>query len=199
MNDGELAQLVLEGRDNLNPLAKEALDRELQSRGLAQKLAADSPASCFVATDSERHVYRLKWWVRAGYLFLGILLGGAGLTLVFIAIVNRGSPGGLDLRSFIAMILCPFLGYVFLSLALRSKVTLEGDRLTVRYAFGEDSAQINKIVGYRIVSSRTGTYWALRLRNGGSITILRSYAVDDYFRNLISQLKPLTHEKDTTD
>jgi hypothetical protein len=89
------------------------------------------------------------------------------------------------------MILCPLLGYLFLSLALRSKVTLEGDRLTVRYAFGEDSAQIGKIVGYRIVRSRTGTYWALRLRNGGSITIMRTYAVDDYFRDFISRLEPL--------
>ncbi len=141
--------------------------------------------------DSERHVYTLKWWVRAGYLFLGVLLGGSGLTLVVIAILNRGWPGGLDLRSFAAMILCPLLGYVFLSLALRSKVILEGDRLTVRYAFGEDSAHIGKVVGYRIVRSRGGTYWALRLRNGGSITIMRSYAVDDYFRDFISRLKPL--------
>jgi hypothetical protein len=148
--------------------------------------------------DSERHVYRLKWWVRAGYLILGILLGGSGLTLVVIAILNRGWPGGPDLRSFAAMILCPLLGYVFLSLALRSKVILEGDRLTVRYAFGEDSAQIGKIVGYRIVRSRTGTYWALRLRNGGSITIMRSYAVDDYFRDFISRLEPLRDENEPT-
>jgi hypothetical protein len=96
------------------------------------------------------------------------------------------------------MILCPLLGYVFLSLALRSKVILEGDRLTVRYAFGEDSAQIGKIVGYRIVRSRTGTYWALRLRNGGSITIMRSYAADDYFRDFISRLKPLGDEDEPT-
>ena len=144
--------------------------------------------------DSERHVYRLKWWVRAGYLFLGILLGGCGLTLVFIAIMNRGWPGGFDLRSFVAMILCPLLGYVFLALAMRSKVILEGDRLTVRYALGEDSAQIGKIVGYRIVHSRTGKYWALKLRSGGPITIMQSYAVDDYFRDFISQLKPLGKE-----
>ena len=45
MSDGELAQLVSEGRDNLNPLAREALDRELRSRGLAEKLAEDLPAS----------------------------------------------------------------------------------------------------------------------------------------------------------
>ena len=148
--------------------------------------------------DSERHVYRLKWWVRAGYLFLGTLLGGSGLTLVAITILNRGWPGGADLRAFVATILCPLFGYVFLSLALRSKVILEGDRLTVRYAFGEDSAQIDKIVGYRIVRSRSGTYWALRLRNGGSITIMRSYAVDDYFRDFISQLKPLRSEHEPT-
>jgi hypothetical protein len=147
--------------------------------------------------DSERHVYRLKWWVQAGYLFLGILLGGSGLTLVVVTILNRGWPGGPDLRSFVAMILCPLLGYVFLGLALRSKVILEGDRLTVPYAFGEDSTQTDKIVGYRIVRSRTGIYWALRLRNGGSITIMRSYAVDDYFRDFISRLKPLGDDERT--
>ena len=148
-----------------------------------------------VAMDSERHVYRLKWWVRAGYLFLGVLLGGGALTLVFIAIMNRGWPGGPDLRSFAAMILCPLLGYVFLALALRSKVILEGDRLTVRNVFGDASTKIGKIVGYRIVRSRNGSYWALKLRSGGSITIMRSYAVDDYFRDFISGLKPL-REKD---
>jgi hypothetical protein len=148
--------------------------------------------------DSECHVYRLKWWVRAGYLLLGILLGGSGLTLVVITILNGGWPGGFDLRSCAGMILCSLLGYVFLGLALRSKVILEGDRLTVRYAFGEDSAQIGKIVGYRIVRSRTGTYWALRLPNGGSITIMRSYAVDDYFRDFISRLKPLKDEDQPT-
>jgi len=146
--------------------------------------------------DSERHVYRLKWWVRAGYFLLGILLGGSGLTLVAIAILNRGWASGVDLRSFAAMILCPLLGYVFLSLALRSKVTLEDDRLTVRYAFGEDSARIDKIVGCRVVRSRSGTYWALRLRNGSSITIMRSYAVDDYFRNFIAGLRPLGKKDD---
>jgi hypothetical protein len=149
---------------------------------------------CFVAMDSERHMYRLKWWVRAGYLFLGVLLGGGGLTLVFIAIMNHGWPGGFDLPSFAAMILCPLLGYVFLALALRSKVILDGDRLTVRYYLGEDSAQIGKIMGYRIVRSNTGTYWALRLRNGDSITIMQSYAVDDYFRDFLSRLKPLGKE-----
>lgn len=145
--------------------------------------------------DSEPHVYRLKWWARAGYLFLGILLGGMGLTLVVITILNRERP---DVRSFAAMMLCSFLGYVFLSLAVRSKVTLEGDRLTVRYAFGEDSAQIEKIMGYRIVRSRSGTYWALRLRNGSSMTIMRSYAVDDYFRDFISRLKPQRDEDEPT-
>jgi hypothetical protein len=156
-------------------------------------------SSNLVSMNSERHVYRLKWWVRAGYLFLSILLGGGGLTLVVITILNRGWPGGPDLRSFVAMIFCPLLGYVFLSLALRSKVILEGDRLTVRYAFGQDSTQIDKIVGYRTVrASRGGTYWALRLRNGRSITIMRSYAVDDYFRDFISQLKPLRGENEPT-
>ena len=147
--------------------------------------------------DSERHVYRLKWWVRAGYLFLGILLGGSGLTLVFIAIMNHGWPGGFDLRSFAAMVLCPLLGYVFLALALRSKVILEGNRLTVRYAIGEDSTQIGKIVGYRIIHSRTGKYWALKLRRGAQITIMQSYAVDDYFRDFIFQLKLLGKADET--
>ena len=146
--------------------------------------------------NSERHVYKLKWWVRAGYLLLGTLLGGTGLTLIFIVVMNRGWPGGFDLRAFAGMTLCSFLGYLFLALALRSKVILEGDLLTVRYAFGEDSAQVSKIVGYRIVQARFGKYWALKQRKGESISILRSFAVDDYFRDFISQLKPLGKEEE---
>jgi len=45
MSDGQLAQLVSEGRDNLTPPAREALDRELQKRGLnEQSLAQEYPA-----------------------------------------------------------------------------------------------------------------------------------------------------------
>jgi hypothetical protein len=45
MSDGELAQLVSEGRDNLNPLAREALERELRNRGLnEERLAQEYPA-----------------------------------------------------------------------------------------------------------------------------------------------------------
>ena len=149
----------------------------------------------FVTMDSERHVYKLKWWAWTGYLFLGILLGGLALILAVIAILGREWP---DLRSFAAMILCSLVGYVFLRLTLRSRVILEGGRLAVRYAFGEDSTQISKIVGYRVVRSRSGTYWALRLRNGSSITIMRSFAVDDYFRDFIAQLRPIADEDEPT-
>src|SRR5215469_997031 len=106
-----------------------------------------SEEMCFVAADSERHVYRPSWWARTGYLLLGILIGGSGLTLVATTVLSPRSPG--DLRSFGAMILCPLVGYGFLSLALRSRVILGGDRLTVRYVFGQDSAQIAKIVPLR--------------------------------------------------
>jgi len=45
MRDGELARLVSEGRDNLTPLAREALERELQNRGLNEEaLAQEYPA-----------------------------------------------------------------------------------------------------------------------------------------------------------
>ncbi len=146
--------------------------------------------------DSERHVYRHKWWVRGGYLFLGLLLSGLSVTLIAIVILNRGRPGGFDLRAFFALIVCPVVGYMFLALALQSKVTLEGDRLTVRYAIGADSTRTGNIVGYRVVHGRNGKYWALRLRNGGSIDILGTYAVDDYYRDFISGLKPLNPEED---
>lgn len=146
----------------------------------------------FVTMDSELHVYRLKWWVWTGYVFLGILLGGLASTLVGIATLSREFP---DFKSLVGILLCSFLSYVFFRLALRSKVILDGDRLTVRNAFGEDSTQVGKLVGYCIVRPRKGgTYWALRLRNGSSIDIMRSYAVDDYFRNFISQLRPIGDE-----
>jgi len=45
MSDGELAQLVSEGCDNLTAPAREALERELQKRGLnAEGLAHENPA-----------------------------------------------------------------------------------------------------------------------------------------------------------
>jgi len=86
------------------------------------------------------------------------------------------------------------LGYLFLAWALRSRVILDGDLLTVRNAIGTDSTLIGEIVGYRIVRDSRLSYWSLKLHNGGRILIERTYSMDDYFHDFISGLKLLEEE-----
>ena len=61
--------------------------------------------------------------------------------------------------------------------------------LSVRYASGEDLAQVSEIEGWR---RESGGGWALQLRgNVRALHIDRRFAVDDVFLDFISKLRNL--------
>ncbi|HTV83098.1 MAG TPA: hypothetical protein VME18_10640 [Acidobacteriaceae bacterium] len=77
--------------------------------------------------------------------------------------------------------------------AMRSRLTVSGSEISVRYASGEDSAQISEIKGWRKEfgdENRSG--WVLRLQDTArSLRIDRDFAVDDFFLDFIARLKDL--------
>jgi hypothetical protein len=76
--------------------------------------------------------------------------------------------------------------------AIGSRLTLTETEISVRYAFGEDSAQLSAIEGWRTEPSRAGPYWVLQLRdNSGSLSISHNFAVDDVFLSFLSKLRNL--------
>lgn len=134
-----------------------------------------------------RHEYRLKPWIFAIYLLLGIGFIGGGLFVTWESMSqsNSGTAG------------LPFLllsvpgGYLLLA-GLRSRVVVEGSRITVRGAFQEKSADLDEIEGFRTVSSRNGSYQQLALKEGrGNITLQNSFKTDDDFREWFQNITDL--------
>lgn len=150
-------------------------------------------------SSGERHVYRLKWWAEAFYLAIGIFCTGVGSIGIVNGLLNGDWSvlhewGALGLTAgFLIM------GYIWFGLAFRSRLVLEGTRVSVRGAFSERTADISEIKGYRITMSRAATYWHLDLRDGRShLLIMRTFRVDDVFREFLAQLKNLDEVKHQT-
>jgi hypothetical protein len=111
------------------------------------------------------------------YACVGLGFAGAGLAILLTSSHSDRSSG--DAGALIgAIFLIPAVYMV--SLALRSRVMLEGERITVRGAFRERSAERGEIEGYRTVSSQYGSFRQLKLKEGrGKITIQSSFNTDD--------------------
>ena len=140
------------------------------------------------------HVYRLKWWAQFWYLAWGVLAGGMGALFVFVGITEGNWSDLLDWRGLLGLLFCAAflaLGYFFFALALRSRVVLEGPRISVRGPLREKSADVHEIVGYKVQATRKATFWRLDLRNGQCLFVMRSFNVDGAFSDFLSQLKQL--------
>ncbi|MDE3201873.1 MAG: hypothetical protein KGN79_13240 [Acidobacteriota bacterium] len=134
--------------------------------------------------DYWHRVYLLSAWRRSLYTVLGFVLFAAGL---FFSLAMSASNG-----KFPAAISALFLlgtGIYLLSYGLRSRITLNGTRITVRGPFREQSADQSEIEGMRTYSDRSGTYTKLYLKEDrGSITFLNGFETDGdfdtWFRNI---------------
>jgi hypothetical protein len=145
----------------------------------------------------ERHVYRLKWWAQTCYLAIGLIFGGVGVAFIVMGFAERDWTAFMDLRTVSVMVFPTALGYLFLALALRSRVVLEDSRISVRYTWREKSANISEIEGYRVLVTKNATVWRLELKEDrGSISIMRAFRMDDDFRVFLSQLKNLDGDQD---
>jgi hypothetical protein len=145
--------------------------------------------------DTFRREYRLKGWVQAWYLALGVLFSVLGIHLGSTAIIDANWNTLKDWGDLLLSVVFLAPGYYFFALALRSRVILEGTRITVRYPIGEKSADLSAIMGYRTVITivrKNGPYWRLELKEGrGSIAIMQSFNVDKYFQSWLQQLPEL--------
>jgi hypothetical protein len=142
--------------------------------------------------DLGRHVYQLKWWAQAWYLAWGVVSGGLGVLFIVSGIAAEDWRAFADWRAILILVVFSSFGYFLSALALRSRLMLEGTRISVRYAFFEKSADLSEISGCRNTTSRSASFWRLQLKEGrGYISILKSFRVDDDFRAFLSKLKNL--------
>ncbi len=136
--------------------------------------------------DAVRHEYRIKGWLRVVYSLLSIFLSGVGL-FVARSLVQQSRPGAAAWVAIFPLA----IGIYLLALALRSRLVIDGTRIEARGAFQEKTADLSDIEGYRTVSTRNGSYWQLKLKDGrGSLTIQQSLDCDD-LRAWMQQLTDL--------
>ena len=124
--------------------------------------------------DAATHEYRMRGWQRGFYLLLGLVISGIGIVGALALSKER------DQTSLLFLILLPLvLGVYLLATALRSRLVIDGSRVAVRYAFTQKTADLSEIEGYRTVSTRNGSYWQLKLKEGrGTITVQKSFDCD---------------------
>jgi hypothetical protein len=144
-------------------------------------------------SSGERHVYRLKWWAIALYLTMGLSFFGFGLFCAYVMFASLSMSWQISLLA----ITCLLSGTYALAFALRSKLMLEGRRITLNGAFRQKTAEISQIAGYRTTWTRGGIQlWRLELKDGKwKIPVIKLFAVDQTFRSYLAQLKNLDNDK----
>jgi hypothetical protein len=116
----------------------------------------------------------------------GIMVIASAAFSIALRSESKGLPSVLLALFFLA------IGVYLLAYAARSRIIIDGPRIEVRSAFGERSANLNEIEGFRTFSTRNGTYTKLFLKDGRSgITISRSFNTDDDFRSWFAQITDL--------
>jgi hypothetical protein len=117
--------------------------------------------------ETGRHEYRMRGWQKWFYLFLGMVLCGMGV--FFAGMLLRLPKAGAAALIGIGPLA---IGIYLLALALRSRLIIEGERIEVRGAFLEKSADPSEVEGFRTLNTRNGSFWRLKLKQGrGSILI----------------------------
>lgn len=130
--------------------------------------------------------YRIKPWKKALSLLLGVPLVAGSL---FVCTSTFG-PDKIAARVSSLFFLAG--GIYILAWAFRSRLVFDGMRIEVRNAFGERSADIHEVEGYRTISTRYGTQKQLRLKNGaGSLTISNDFETDAEFNVWLRHLPDL--------
>jgi hypothetical protein len=151
--------------------------------------------------DTIRREYGLKRWVQVWYLALGvlfILVGTHEFSLARERAQWNSFKGWGDLLLPVAFIAFAFY---FIALALRSRVVLQGARITVQYPIRQKSADLSEIMGYQTYAIKklwsrllykNISFWHLRLKGSEDyISIMQLFDVDHYFHSWLQQLPDL--------
>jgi hypothetical protein len=135
-----------------------------------------------------RREYRMNSWTRVIFTLLGLGIFGGG---IFGAWKIMPLPGSGTLAAVFALVPTS-MGLYMLAYAIRSRIIIDGSRITVRGAFQQKSADLGEIEGFRTVSSRNGTYTRLILKEGrGTITVSSSFNTDDDYRAWFQKITDL--------
>jgi len=135
-----------------------------------------------------RREYGVNAWTKGIFLLIGFGVAAGG---IFGAFKISPLPGSGVLASVFALVPTS-LGLYLLAYAFRSRLIIDGSRITVRGAINEKSADLSEIEGFRTISSRNGSYRQIYLKQGsGAITLSNSFSTDDSFSAWFSKIPDL--------
>lgn len=136
-----------------------------------------------------RQEYYIKGWLKVFYFLLGLFIGGMGV-LAAGALSQQSNQGPAVLMAIASLA----VGIYLLALVLRSRLVIDGTHIEVRGAFREKTADLSEVEGFRTLTSRNGSYWQLKLKEGrGSITISQCFDCDGV-RAWLQQLTDLDEQ-----
>ncbi|HEY2473110.1 MAG TPA: hypothetical protein VGI45_35345 [Terracidiphilus sp.] len=139
---------------------------------------------------SARHEYQLKGWYRSFLLIMGAPAISGGIVFAFLT--SKGSNTALPV---LMTGLFLFSGIYLIALAIRSRVVIEGNRLEIRGAFTDRSAELSELRGYRTISSRNGKHTQIYLNNGRkSLTLSNLFDRDSTFDTWLRRVPDLDHQ-----
>jgi len=140
--------------------------------------------------------YQQVGFTKAINLFLsGVVI----LFSIFIFYLFKTQPDFADIRMLLAGIAVITGGIYFFITVLRSRIVIDGTRISVRNAFGERTADLSEIEGFRNTYGRYGKVggniigaWLILKDGRGKIVIsFLAVSVDDRFRDWLKQLPDL--------
>src|SRR5258708_1340553 len=135
--------------------------------------------------EAARREYGIKAWKKALYLVLATLF-----VLVELVLLAIPRDSGAFARWIIGPAFLAISVYVA-CYALRSRLIIDGSHIEARSAFGEKTAELGEIDGFRTVTTRNGSYKELCLKNSTTICLSQSLSVDDDFRAWLQQIPDL--------
>jgi len=108
-----------------------------------------------------RTEYKMKAFQKVFYALFGVTaLAGAGF-LAYQFASEKNAAMFMHLALSVA-----FLGVYLVALAVRTRLVVEGTHLELRGAFREKAVDLSEIEGYRVVSTRNGSFTLLYLKEG---------------------------------
>jgi hypothetical protein len=143
----------------------------------------------FQEAKSARLEYRQKGWVKA------VNLAVVGLIPSFIIYLTFLHGGPWSVRDVILTVVILAGDAYFLVIVLRSRIVIDGTRVTVRSAFGERTADVSEIRGVRRIAGR-GVSTYICLKDGSDAIELPTSVLDldDRFREWLNQFPDLGTE-----
>jgi len=140
--------------------------------------------------NSARLEYRQKGWVKA--VNLAAVIGLLMVPIIFVGFLPSPNSASDVIRCVLIVVLVPIGDAYYLANVLRTRILIDGMRISVRSAFVERTADVGEIRGIRRIVGRAVTTY-ICLKDGSDAIKIPAYVLDldDRFKEWLKQFPDL--------